>query len=459
MYPVLTEYLLGGTREQPRLLHKRRTLVYPLPSPAVASIVAGFDGQRTVAQIASAHGIPERSLRVFVDKLAEKEIVEVLSSPCHRSVVSQMGPREPWLAEVHIDVTDRCNLARHCPHCYRGDLLNLRRERSLDDWLKVIDDLAVMGVQRIAISGGEPFLFKGLPRLIEYATDRNILVSGIFTNGTVYNSTARETLQVLLSRRLHSSFYVSLDGPDAESNDRYRGRGSFEKTMRFLRTVCAATRDSLIDVTVNSQVHIGNVDRLCAWYDQLKTIGITRWRMNAGRMTGRLLDHQDLVVTDQKLVDAYVQLIRLHIADWRSGSIPFRINVESVFRTESLRDGTVHIFAPDLPICDYKRNACSIEPTGDVQFCTSWTSRRFGNVFTDGLEAIWYGQELQSLKNMRISEVTGCTDCPLLPYCGGGCRHTAPSLTSPDKMTCARYRLCVEHIVPILREEGVVFVV
>ncbi|MFZ6015612.1 MAG: radical SAM protein [Patescibacteria group bacterium] len=459
MYPTVQDFLLCGTLEVPRLAHKCKTLVYPLPSLPLAQIVADMNGQRTVVALAVRHGVLEDALNVFIDELASRGVVLKNTNPTFCNVPIHLGPKEPWLAEVHIDFTDQCNLASHCPHCYRGDLLNKRKQHPLDDWKKVIVDLENLGVQRIAISGGEPLLRADLVDFIRYVTEHNILVSGIFTNGTIQNHTLDQVLDFLIAKGLHTSFYVSLDGPDAETNDRYRGKGSFQKSVGFLQRVGAVAQVSDLEVAVNSQINIYNVRRLHEWYEFLKTLPIHRWRMNAGRITGRLSKNLGLVVPPQELMDAYERVIACYLADWRKKQDPFKINIESVFRTEMLNKRRAYIFDPDLQICDYKQHACSIEPTGDVQFCTSWNRVHYGNVFREGMQEIWYNSELQKLKQMRLKDIVGCRDCKLLPYCGGGCRHMAPSLTEADPIACERYTLFVQRIVPLLHAEGVSFIV
>ncbi|HEX8994010.1 MAG TPA: radical SAM protein [Candidatus Paceibacterota bacterium] len=459
MFPIVRNHQVRGTREIPRVVHRRRVESIPLPSVAAASVLAACDGKTTVADIALRFGVSSEGVSAFLAKLSDAGVVEFSEEAQEVPVSMSLGAQEPWLSEVHFDVTDRCNLAKHCPHCYRGDTLNQKSDHSLSDWKQVIDSLVAMGTCRITISGGEPFMRKDLHDIVEYATARGLLISAIFTNGTLDPGKSDRVLKFLADRQVGTSLYVSLDGPTAKTNDRYRGKGSFAKTTRFIEHVRNCYQGSSLSVSINSQVNVYNVDRLLHWYDALKTLGIVRWRMNAGRLAGRLAINSSLVVGRERLGAAYRSLIERHLSDWKSGAAPFDLNIEGFFRTRMLREGRAYTFSDELPICDYKKHACSIDPSGEVRFCTSWTSRSFGNVFEDGIGPIWYGSDLQQLKRMQIGEVAECRGCELLRFCGGGCRLVANDLSSRDPISCERYRLFAENILPIFEREGIQFVV
>lgn len=460
MYPTIHDYTICGTEEVPRLMHRRRTRAYTLTSRAMANILHSMDGVHSMEAIARLHNVPESSLHIFTERLVQAGVVvwhrEPLGTPVDVHV--RLGPHEPWLQEVHIDITDRCNLADMCPHCYRGEKLNERAQQPARRWHTAIEQMAALGVQRVAFSGGEPFMRTDLPELVSHVLNAGMFVSGIFTNGTVHNTAQDQVIDLLVSRRLHSALYVSLDGPDAVTNDRYRGAGSFEKTMAFIRRV-GMLRETHpnIDLTVNSQVSVHTVDRLEEWYDLLRTLHIKRWRMNAGRMTGRLAGSTGLRTDDDTVACAYAALIDRYIREYDEGRAPFALNVEGVFRSNTLQSRVALTYEPSLPICDYKTHALSIEPNGDVQFCTSWDQGLFGNVFEQGIGQVWYSDSLQRMKHMRLSEVSGCVSCDLLWLCGGGCRHVAPNVTEADPYACGRYRAFFRHIVPVMERHGISF--
>jgi radical SAM protein with 4Fe4S-binding SPASM domain len=457
MYPVLNDYVIRGTEEIPRLVNaKKSTGVFFIRPLSILNIILQFNGLSTISEIAKANNIKIEILSGLIHKLLEKNIVTLKKRPTNASVDIKLGPHEPWLSEVHIDITDKCNLASFCPHCYRGDKLNKRSKHNTSDWKKVFDSLSDLGVHKVTISGGEAFLRKDFLSLLKHATAKNILISGIFTNGTINNSRTKKVISFLKKYKINTSFYISMDGPSPFTNDSYRGKGSFKKTLSFVKEL---KRSSGIKITINSQINILNIDLLTEWYEFIKSLGVYRWRMNAGRVYGRLQENDYLIVTEEELAEKYASLIKKYIADWKGGLTKMKINIESVFRTEMLTKSTAHIFNENLPICDYKRHSCSIEPTGDVQFYTSWGDKKFGNVFCEDISKIWYKESLQIIKSTTIGEITECKRCKILYICGGGCRLIAPELSQADPVACKRYKAFHKYILPILQKENIKLVV
>lgn len=81
---------------------------------------------------------------------------------------------------VWLEITKRCNLT--CQHCYidGGDIRE--NELTSEEIIKVIDNLADMGVWAIAITGGEPTLHEDFAMFVIHARKRGLLV-GIATHG------------------------------------------------------------------------------------------------------------------------------------------------------------------------------------------------------------------------------------------------------------------------------------
>ncbi|MBF0275175.1 MAG: radical SAM protein [Nitrospinae bacterium] len=122
---------------------------------------------------------------------------------------------------VFLNVTNRCNIK--CTYCY-GDYYN-RKERdfSAEELLGLIDDFAAMGTRSIYLSGGEPLLRKDIGAVINAVKNKGMLCF-INTNGILLPEKIEEVRNV-------DALTISLDG-DQEVNDKNRGEGSFEKTIK-----------------------------------------------------------------------------------------------------------------------------------------------------------------------------------------------------------------------------------
>lgn len=124
----------------------------------------------------------------------------------------------------------RCNLeCTHCfiscsPHNDRFGFLTIATvERALAESVE-------RGVREYYFTGGEPFLHRDfvaiLERTLEYGP------ATVLTNGTVLKEDWLTRLRDAEQRSIYSlEFRVSIDGPNAESNDAVRGPRTFERAM------------------------------------------------------------------------------------------------------------------------------------------------------------------------------------------------------------------------------------
>lgn len=81
---------------------------------------------------------------------------------------------------INFHITERCNYG--CRFCF-ARYGEYRNEISLKDAKKVIDMVAMAGVEKINFAGGEPTLDNRLPNLITHASSHDLFVS-LISNGT-----------------------------------------------------------------------------------------------------------------------------------------------------------------------------------------------------------------------------------------------------------------------------------
>jgi len=130
---------------------------------------------------------------------------------------------------ISFTVTNSCNL--RCKMCGQwseeGYIKNnpdaLFSNLNLNDWERLVDEIAQHDVRFVLIRGGEPFLYSGIIELLEYINSKGIFLS-IDTNGTLLKKYAADLVRI---GNMHITF--SVDGPE-EIHDSVRGlKGSFNK--------------------------------------------------------------------------------------------------------------------------------------------------------------------------------------------------------------------------------------
>jgi MoaA/NifB/PqqE/SkfB family radical SAM enzyme len=125
-----------------------------------------------------------------------------------------------------------CNL--QCSYCVA--MSGPRAERrglAMHAFRRLVDEAADWGIQELFITGGEPFLLPDIGDRIRYAAER--IPTTVLTNAMLFHGRRLAVLECLTD--VNVRFQVSLDGADAATHDRYRGAGSWSKTLDGISTL------------------------------------------------------------------------------------------------------------------------------------------------------------------------------------------------------------------------------
>lgn len=133
------------------------------------------------------------------------------------------------VVQVHPGL--RCNL--RCLHCYSDSSPERREELAWEQILDVVAAMPAHGFQMLAVSGGEPLMYRRLGPLLQAAKDRGLLTS-VTSNAMLLTPRMAAALAPSLDL-----LAVSLDG-GAESHNRMRGSGvAFEQMARGVQAARA----------------------------------------------------------------------------------------------------------------------------------------------------------------------------------------------------------------------------
>ena len=168
---------------------------------------------------------------------------------------------QPAYFTVQLDLTNACNLS--CVHCYHPDHSNHGALNS-DEWLLVLERIQALArkigaTPKFALCGGEPTLaqpFVAVMRAIKKDFSRSPII--VLTNGTMLDrplpgnsNTPLTPLSLILE--CGASTQVSFDGPSAETHDRLRGKGSFEKSVRGVKLLRAQRTEVLLQAVLSRE--------------------------------------------------------------------------------------------------------------------------------------------------------------------------------------------------------------
>ncbi|MBI4539190.1 MAG: methyltransferase domain-containing protein [Gemmatimonadetes bacterium] len=142
--------------------------------------------------------------------------------PGRIALVAPHGLRELWL-----QINNACNLS--CAHCLVSSGPGKEPGLPLERLCTVVDRAVDLGLERVYITGGEPFVRRDIFTLLRHATELRGLEAMVLTNATVFRGPVREKLRGLDPQRVR--FQVSIDGARAETSDEIRGPGTFAKAL------------------------------------------------------------------------------------------------------------------------------------------------------------------------------------------------------------------------------------
>lgn len=129
---------------------------------------------------------------------------------------------------VNLELTSACNL--ECIHCYRVRAVG--PEMDCNEYIRMFDELAGLGAMELTFTGGEPLIRPDFHSLLRYAVERRGFSVKIFSNLTLLDRAAADTVAALPVRQVETT----LLGPDAALHDRLtRRNGSFDATIRGIR--------------------------------------------------------------------------------------------------------------------------------------------------------------------------------------------------------------------------------
>ena len=135
--------------------------------------------------------------------------------------------------DVTLEVTRRCPL--ECQHCYNnlpmGDLAARKRELTKEEYFKLLEELAEMGVIWLLFTGGEIFARKDFLEIYAFAKQKGFLIT-LFTNGILVNESIADYLREFPPFAIEITLY----GRTKRTYEALTQRpGSFDRCMRGIQ--------------------------------------------------------------------------------------------------------------------------------------------------------------------------------------------------------------------------------
>ena len=140
------------------------------------------------------------------------------------------------MSYLRLAVTDRCNL--RCTYCMPAEGISYLPEKKLLSWeemLRIVHVLNQLGIRKVRITGGEPFVRPGLMEFLQELAKIENLEICLTTNGVLLENHL-DSLQNLGIKNVN----LSLDSLDSERFFKITRRNDFDQVYRNLMRMIEA---------------------------------------------------------------------------------------------------------------------------------------------------------------------------------------------------------------------------
>ncbi len=313
------------------------------------------------------------------------------------------------------ETTQACELVcAHCRACATPD--RHPHELSTEEGKRLLSKIHEMGTPLCILTGGDPALRNDLVELVTFGHDVGLTMA-MTPSGT--GRMKRELLE-RLGRAGLKRVAVSVDGPDGESHDMFRGvLGSYAHSMRILREARELGLETQMNFTL-SRVSFGRVREMAAL---AHSVGVTMFVLFLVVPTGRA--SEALGLSAHEVESALNELA--DVAD----EYPFQVKTTAAPQFRRILLERHHARSPVGLLRDFRDGTVTgprgindgsgflfVSHTGDVM-PSGFFPVSAGNIRAEDLALIYRESEL--FKGLRESSRLGgkCGDCPFRTVCGG----------------------------------------
>lgn len=355
--------------------------------------------------------------------------------------------------QVDFDITLECMYK--CKHCNVDAGDKLSDEMSTKEIFRVLDQLDMIGISDISLTGGEPLLRKDCMDIIKYAYDKPGVQLTLNTNGLLLND---DIINYLKENCPKINIAVSLDGYNPRTYSLLRRNKNnmealLENEFSTVEKNLLKLSKSGLSTGVNYTLTEITIDNVWKTYDYVKSLGINNMLVikffpyGQGRIYERELELEYkrwktflLEATQKKKSDKYFQGLQISVMCPWEMYLPLLENgstleeVHQIWMYNSPLESELYSRNRNIG-CHAGITSCAISPNGDVYPCGTISSKYppfvCGNLKEKTFEDIWYNSDfLKKLRSMSAEYLQGeCKECKYLDLCGGGCRARAYTKT------------------------------
>ncbi|HLJ87237.1 MAG TPA: radical SAM protein [Candidatus Angelobacter sp.] len=351
----------------------------------------------------------------FVNKLVDEGF---LHRRAYREREREAFPKLKFAGTLYLHMTNKCNLK--CPYCYnktdRETKIKLERLGMVDpilstqEYKDLIGRAIECGAHHLIFTGGEALMRPDAMDLIKFARQKSSTIKlEMLTNATKIDDRIAEQMCASLD-----IVTISLDGHEKHMHELYRGKHTFEPTIRGIKCLIKKRlelrrqKPFVCLVPVLTEKNVINLKEIYQF--SLEELGAD----NLAPVLFQAGDHQQVSVD---------QIPKMEIFQQEATRLSNYLQQMTIIRPEAQDDSLL------------ARNHCgagggeiSVDPSGFVYPCQSLHFPEFvaGNVRETDIQEIFDDSPvLNRQRGTTVETLAVCSHCDVRFLCNGGCRATA----------------------------------
>ncbi len=291
--------------------------------------------------------------------------------------------------KIFFDITQYCN--GECKYCFTNSTKFSQKnnnELTSNEIIDLLNDLFKIGIKKVSIGGGEPFL-KNIEEIIE-KTNKEIKIS-ITSNGTILN---RKFLEQFKQNK-NIKLTISLDSLSNEKSNLIRKNINIDKVIENIKKICQdeESRQRLSIRTTISRINYKDIYEIIEFCEENK---IANLKVNSTNEFGRAKNNKDIILPFKDFMNLLEELV-----EYCNNKVK-NVNVE-------------------LPVEKYLKGITRKCMCGTTSLYINWDGDVYPCAFTEG-ELL-----LGNIKNNNINEIINkasefshennfCNQCPINRY-------------------------------------------
>ncbi len=353
-------------------------------------------------------------LNSFVELLMDEEVLVEHES---RLGTNARIISKPLVRRFFVELLNNCNLL--CKHCYafKPDIKYTKLD-DVDRLIEHINEALTYGVYKVDVTGGEPFLYKKLDKLLHFLTERNCHIN-LYSNFTLLTE---ERLDMLEKFSI-LSVVTSIDGLPAFHDD-FRGKiGAWNSTMKNIERVVERNIPIRVNI-IATEENIHELKELCELLNN--KIGVTSIVISTLFDVGRQQESKVARVSNAKLANTNSEI---------------HIDVKKTNYQAMARDANNHKVSIASTICGIGKDMVFLNSAGQYSLCPTLTYQEGAKFYLGELASDSFSLIVERLMDFDLpitcEKLSACEHSQL---CLSGCRSRAfldkGSMSAIDEVRC-----------------------